>query len=33
MREATALVLIDLLTKAGSTVCVYNPVAMNECWF
>ncbi len=32
MREATALVLIDLLTKAGATVRVYDPVAMNECW-
>ena len=31
MREATALVLIDLLTKAGATVRVYDPVAMNEC--
>ena len=31
MREATALVLIDLLTKAGATVRVFDPVAMNEC--
>ena len=31
MREATALVLIDLLTRAGATVRVYDPVAMNEC--
>ena len=31
MREATALVLIDLLTKAGATIRVYDPVAMNEC--
>jgi len=31
MREATALVLIDLLTKAGAVVRVYDPVAMNEC--
>ena len=31
MREATALVLIDKLTKAGATVRVYDPVAMNEC--
>ena len=31
MREATALVLIDKLTKAGAIVRVYDPVAMNEC--
>ena len=31
MREATALVLIDLLTKAGAIVRVYDSVAMNEC--
>lgn len=31
MREATSLVLIDLLTKAGANVSVYDPVAMNEC--
>jgi len=31
MREATALVLIDLLVKAGAVVRVYDPVAMNEC--
>jgi len=31
MREATALVLIDKLTKAGATVRVFDPVAMNEC--
>ena len=31
MREATSLVLIDLLTKAGANVKVYDPVAMNEC--
>ncbi len=31
MREATSLVTIDLLTKAGCDVCVYDPVAMDEC--
>ncbi len=31
MREATALVLIDLLVKAGAVVRMYDPVAMNEC--
>jgi len=31
MREATALVLIDKLTKAGATVRVFDPVAINEC--
>lgn len=31
MREATALVTIDLLLKAGCKVQVYDPVAMNEC--
>lgn len=31
MREATSLVTIDLLLKAGCTVRVYDPVAMNEC--
>ena len=31
MREAPSLVLIDLLTKAGAQVKVYDPVAMNEC--
>ena len=31
MREATALVLIDLLTKAGVNVRVFDPVAMTEC--
>lgn len=31
MREATALVLIDLLVNAGAKVRVYDPVAMAEC--
>ncbi len=31
MREATSLVLIELLTKAGAEVVVYDPVAMDEC--
>lgn len=31
MREATSLVVIDLLKKAGCNVRVYDPVAMNEC--
>lgn len=31
MREATALVLINLLTAAGAKVKVYDPVAMPEC--
>lgn len=31
MREATSLVMIDLLTKAGATIKVYDPVAMEEC--
>ncbi len=31
MREATSLVIIDLLTRAGANVRVYDPVAMNEC--
>ena len=31
MREATSLVTIDLLLKAGATVTVYDPVAMDEC--
>jgi len=31
MREATALVMIGLLTQAGANVRVYDPVAMAEC--
>ncbi|WP_418992415.1 UDP-glucose dehydrogenase family protein [Alistipes sp.] len=31
MREAPALVVIDLLTAAGAEVAVYDPVAMPEC--
>ncbi len=31
MREATSLVMIDLLRKAGVVVKVYDPVAMGEC--
>lgn len=31
MREATSLVLIDLLLKAGAVVRVFDPVAMPEC--
>lgn len=31
MREATSLVVIDLLKKAGCNVRVYDPIAMDEC--
>ena len=31
MREATSLVMIDLLTSAGAVVKVFDPVAMDEC--
>ena len=31
MRESTALVIIDLLLKAGCHVRAYDPVAMDEC--
>ena len=31
MREATALVTINLLLEAGCKVCVHDPVAINEC--
>ena len=31
MREATSLVVIDLLKEAGCDVRVYDPVAMDEC--
>ncbi len=31
MREATSLVTIDLLKKAGCNIRVYDPVAMTEC--
>lgn len=31
MREATSLVMIDLLKKAGAVVKVFDPVAMDEC--
>lgn len=31
MREATSLVTIDLLLKAGCKIRVFDPIAMNEC--
>ena len=31
MRESTSLIMIDLLTKAGCDVKVYDPIAMEEC--
>lgn len=31
IREATALIIIDLLLKAGCTVRVFDPVSMEEC--
>ena len=31
MREATSLVLMDLLRQAGAEVMVYDPIAMGEC--
>ncbi|MBR1632054.1 MAG: UDP-glucose 6-dehydrogenase, partial [Paludibacteraceae bacterium] len=31
MREATSLVTIDLLLKAGCDISVFDPIAMQEC--
>jgi UDPglucose 6-dehydrogenase len=33
MREATSLVLIDLILKEGAKVIAYDPIALDECKF